>query len=98
LDISRQYDTGAIVGIFYSFTDTDIFTDTYNRGYHDKGIYLSLPLRMLLTSDSNQMLNYGISPWTRDVAARVTHWQDLFSFAKDIMPAKFKANLDEIRQ
>jgi hypothetical protein len=98
IDISRQYDTGTIVGIFYSFTDTDIFTDPYNRGYHNKGIYLNLPLRMLLTSDSNQMLNYGISPWTRDVAARVTHWQDLFGFAKDIMPAKFKANLDEIRE
>ena len=98
LDVNRQYDTGAVLGIYFSFTDTDIFTDIYNRGYHNKGVYLTLPLRMFLTNDSNQMLNYGISPWTRDVAATVTHWQDLFGFAKDIMPARFKANLDEIKE
>ena len=98
LDISRRYDTGAIVGIYYSFTDTDVFTEIWNRGYHHKGVYLSLPLRMFLTRDSSQMLNYGISPWTRDVAATVSHWQDLFSLAKDITPAKFRAKLVEIKE
>jgi hypothetical protein len=98
LDISRRYDTGAVAGIYYSFTDTDVFTDEWNRGYHHKGVYLSLPLRMFLTRDSSQMLNYGISPWTRDVAATVSHWQDLFSLAKDIMPARFKAKLGEIKE
>lgn len=98
IDISRRYNTGAVVGIYYSFTDTDVFTDEWNRGYHHKGVYLSLPLRMFLTRDSSQMLNYGISPWTRDVAATVSHWQDLFSLAKDIMPARFRAKLGEIKE
>ncbi|MFC1868563.1 YjbH domain-containing protein [Thermodesulfobacteriota bacterium] len=97
-DISRQYNTGTIIGIFYSFTDTDIFTDRYNRGYNHKGVYLSFPIRMFLTRDSNQMFNYGISPWTRDVAATVSHWQDLFGLGKDLMPAKFKTKLDEIKE
>ncbi len=98
LDISRRYDTGAVVGIYYSFTDTDVFTDIWNRGYHDKGVYLSLPLRMFLTRDSNQMLNYGISPWTRDVAATISHWQGLFSLTKDIIPARFRAKVGEIKE
>ena len=98
VDISRQYSTGAILGMYFSFTNTDIFTDQYNRGYHNKGIYLSLPLRMLLTSDSSQMLNYRTSPWTRDVATTVSHWQELFGFAKDLMPARFKANINEIKE
>ena len=98
LDISRRYDTGAVLGVYYSFTDTDVFTDEWNRGYHHKGVYLNLPLRMFLARDSSQMLNYGISPWTRDVAATVSHWQGLFSLSKDIMPARFKAKLGEIKE
>jgi hypothetical protein len=97
-DINREYDTGAIVGFYYSYTDTDIFTDTFNRGYNNKGVYLKLPIRMFLDHDSGQMLNYGISPWSRDVAATVPHWQDLFNLGKDLMPAKFKSGLSEIRK
>jgi hypothetical protein len=95
-DINREYDSGAIVGFYYSLTDTDIFADTFNRGYNNKGVYLNLPIRMFLDHDSGQILNYGISPWTRDVAATVPHWQDLFDLGKDLMPAKFKSRLSEI--
>jgi len=96
LDINREYDTGAIVGFYYSLTDTDNFTDPYNRGYNNKGVYLSLPIRMFFNHDSGERLYYGISPWTRDVAATVPHWQDLFDLGKNLMPAKFKSRLFEI--
>ncbi len=98
LDISRQYDTGAVAGIFVTFTDTDDIEPYYNKGYNHKGIYLSLPIRMFQDHDSARILNYGISPWTRDVGATVAHWQDLFSLAKDLMPSRFKAKAEEIKE
>ncbi|MDB9822437.1 YjbH domain-containing protein [Deltaproteobacteria bacterium] len=55
-------------------------------------------MRTLLTHDSIERLDYGISPWTRDVGITISHWQDLFSMGKDLMPAKFKAKLDEIKE
>ena len=96
-DINRQYDTGVILGIWYSFTDTDDFTG-FNKGYNHKGVYLSLPLKMFLADDSRQRLNYAISPWTRDVASRVTHWRNLFSLGKDLMPDIFKSDLNKIKE
>lgn len=96
-DISRQYDTGVTVGIWYSFTDTDDLTG-FNRGYNDKGVYLSLPVKMFLTHDSRVMYHYAMAPWTRDVAATVTHWQNLFGLGRDLMPAIFKSDLNKIKE
>jgi hypothetical protein len=98
IDISRRYDTGAVAGIFVTFTDTDDVEPYYNKGYNHKGIYLSLPMRMFLDRDSPRMLNYGLSPWTRDVGITVAHWQDLFSLAKDLMPSRFKAKAEELKE
>lgn len=97
-DINREFDTGAVVGFYYSYTDTDIFSDRFNRDYNNKGVYLNLPLRMFLERDSDKMLNYGISPWTRDVAATVPHWQDLFGSVKELMPARFRSGLSELKE
>jgi len=98
LDINREFDTGAVVGFYYSYTDTDIFTDKFNRDYNNKGVYLNLPFRMFLDHDSGEMLNYGISPWTRDVAATVPHWQDLYGSVKELMPAKFRSGISGLRE
>ena len=98
-EISRQYDTGAVVGMYFSLTDTDkIEPASFNKGYNNKGVYLTMPLRMLLNHDSAQTLNYGVSPWTRDVAITVPHWQDLFDLGKELMPAKFNSKLHEIKE
>jgi len=98
LDISRQYDTGVILGLFYSFTDTDDVKGHFNKGYNHKGVYMSMPVRTFLTRDSAQRFHYGMSPWTRDVGATVVHLYDLFSLGKDLMPGKFKARIDEIME
>ncbi|MBN1626295.1 MAG: YjbH domain-containing protein, partial [Deltaproteobacteria bacterium] len=97
-DINREFDTGAVVGLYYSYTDTDIFTDKFNRGYNNKGVYLNLPFRIFLDHDSNEMLNYGISPWTRDVAATVPHWQDIYSSVKELMPGIFRDGISGLRE
>lgn len=96
-DLSREYSTGAILGFWYSFTDTDDLT-AFNKGYHHKGIFLNVPARMFQDYESNIRYRYTISPWTRDVAATVSHWQDLFHLGSDLMPAEFTRDLRKIRE
>jgi opacity protein-like surface antigen len=96
-EVTREYDTGVIIGAWYSFTDSEKFTG-FNKGYNDKGIFLTLPLRLFLTHDSPTRYTYSISPWTRDVAATIYHWQPLFWLTKSLMPAEFKTKLDKMKK
>jgi hypothetical protein len=95
--VSREYDTGIIVGAWYSLTDTDELTG-YNKGYNDKGVFLRLPARVFLTHDSPERYYYSFRPWSRDVAAKPAHWQDLFDLGYDLMPAFFKARTSELKE
>jgi hypothetical protein len=94
--LSRQYDTGVTIGGWYSFTDTSGLTD-YNRDYHEKGVFITLPFRIFLTKDSPQKYTYAIAPWSRDVAARVYHWQTIYGLAGDLMPGRFRSNLTDLK-
>ena len=96
-EVSRTYNTGATVGFWYSYTDTDDLTG-FNQGYNDKGVFLSLPAQMFLNRETRTRYNYYVSPWTRDVAAKVYHWQELFGLAVDLMPATFKNELSKIKE
>ncbi len=95
-EVSRQYDTGVTFGFWYSFTDTDGLSG-YNKGYHDKGVFLSLPARMFLARDSRERYYYALSPWTRDVAATVFRWQPLYDLASGLMPAEFRKGFHTLR-
>ena len=95
--VSREYETGASVGFWYSFTDTDDFTASFNKDYHNKGVFFSVPVKMFLRRDSSSRYNYAFEPWTRDVASTVYHWQSLFGMASDLMPVDFRENLGKIR-
>jgi len=96
-EVSRKYNTGAILGFWYSYTDTDDLVG-FNKGYHDKGVFLSLPAQMFLNRETRMRYDYYIAPWTRDVAATVYHWQDLFRLEADLMPANFKNELSKIKE
>ncbi|MCP3677401.1 MAG: YjbH domain-containing protein, partial [Deltaproteobacteria bacterium] len=54
---------GVTVSAWYSFTDTSIFNDEFNRGYHDKGISVVIPLRIFKGSDTKTVYTYVLSPW-----------------------------------
>jgi Exopolysaccharide biosynthesis protein YbjH len=95
--VSRQYDTGVTIGGWYSLTDTNDLTD-YNKGYNEKGVFITLPLRIFLTKDSPQSYTYAIAPWSRDVAARIYHWQTLYGLAGDLMPGRVRAKLTDLTQ
>ncbi|MFA6148719.1 MAG: YjbH domain-containing protein [bacterium] len=69
---------GVILSAWYSATDTGVFTDPYNRGYHDKGISVDIPIRLFNGRDSRTAYRYSISPWTRDVAQDIDRYLSLF--------------------
>lgn len=73
-----KFFNGVVLSAWYSETNTDLFTDNFNRGYHDKGIAVTIPLRLFGGTDSKTSYGFGISPWTRDVAQDIDHFNTLF--------------------
>ncbi|NPU84337.1 MAG: hypothetical protein HPY65_07595 [Syntrophaceae bacterium] len=71
---------GVVLSAWYGISDTSVFTDSYNRGYHDKGIAVSIPIRLFLGRDSRSSYSFALSPWTRDVAQDIAHQGSLFDF------------------
>ncbi len=69
---------GVTLSAWYSATNTDFFTDQYNRGYHDKGISVEIPIRLFTGRDSRTAYRYSLSPWTRDVAQDIDRYLPLF--------------------
>ncbi|RJR40117.1 MAG: hypothetical protein C4576_20220 [Desulfobacteraceae bacterium] len=94
--VSREYDTGVVIGGWYTITDTDHLTG-FNRDYNDKGVFISVPVRMFLNRDSPRRYNYAIAPWSRDPGATPDHWQTLYGFAGDLTPWKFLSEIQEIK-
>jgi len=95
-EASREYDTGLVLGAWYSFTDTDHFLTPENQGYHDKGIFMRLPAQMFSIRETRTRYNYSLSPWTRDVAATVEHPSTLYDTGADLTPAQFGEDFDAI--
>ncbi|MBF0612541.1 MAG: YjbH domain-containing protein [Magnetococcales bacterium] len=68
-DLSRRFDNGAVVGGF--FTLTDIPATTFGEGSFDKGIYLTIPLDLLLPTSTNRTAGFAWRPLTRDGGQRL---------------------------
>ncbi len=67
VDFSRHY-KGFTVGAYATFTNSEkVFTSSQNQNYIDKGIYIQIPLDVFTYKNVKGRVNYGISPWTRDV-------------------------------
>ena len=69
---------GVTLSAWYSLTDTSVFSDGINNGYHDKGISVMIPIRLFTGHDSRAVYGQAISPWTRDVAQDIDHFSSLF--------------------
>jgi hypothetical protein len=75
-----KFINGVIISAWYSVTGTSVFNQPFNRGYHDKGISIVIPIRLFTGSDSRTSYYYSVSPWTRDVAQDIDHFNPLFDF------------------
>lgn len=94
---SREYDSGIVIGGWWSLTDTDDLQG-FSRGYDSKGVFITVPARILLSRDSPIRYNYSFAPWSRDAAQTPAQRQTLFDIAGDLMPGRFKAKLKDIKQ
>jgi hypothetical protein len=75
-----KFFNGVVLSAWYSFTDTSVFTDGFNKGYNDKGVSITIPLRLFRGADSRTVYRYAVSPWTRDVAQDIDHHNTLFDY------------------
>jgi len=89
-----KFINGVIIGVWYSATDTSVFKDDINRNYNDKGISVSIPLRLFKGTDSKIAYNWSLSPWTRDTGQDIEHLNRLF----DYMDKNTKISIDKSRR
>lgn len=69
VEMKRRFRSGVEMGFWYTVTNGNDITSpgTPANPYHDKGVFLSIPLNIMLTRDTRAVSNFSIAPWTRDV-------------------------------
>src|SRR5258708_3795892 len=79
-ELKRRFASGVEVGAWYTLTNGNDITSpgSPSSPYHDKGIFMSIPLEILLTRDTLAAGSFAISPWTRDVGQMVASPGDLY--------------------
>jgi membrane-associated phospholipid phosphatase len=80
LEFKRRFSSGLEIGAWYAKTNGKDITNpgTPTNPYNDKGIFLSIPLNIMLPSDSQANAGVALSPWTRDVGQLVASPGDLY--------------------
>jgi hypothetical protein len=84
IEVSRVVN-GFEVGFWYTYSDTSNFTGA-NKNYHDKGIFIRIPLRYFSTTDTAVIGSYSLAPWTRDVGQLAGRPFDLYQEIYRKMP------------
>lgn len=79
-EIKRRFRSGVEFGAWYTVTDIDDITPpgSPDDPYRDKGLFITIPLRSMLTADTRARPKLSISPWTRDVGQMVRSPDDLY--------------------
>ena len=79
-EFKRRFASGVEIGAWYTKTNGKDITNpgTPANPYNDKGVFLSVPLNIMLPMDSQAAAGIGLSPWTRDVGQMVASPGDLY--------------------
>jgi membrane-associated phospholipid phosphatase len=79
-ELKRRFASGVEMGAWYTVTNGRDITSpgTPSSPYHDKGIFVSIPLDTMLTYDTQAGAGFALSPWTRDVGQMVASPGDLY--------------------
>lgn len=85
LEFKRRFRSGVEIGAWYTKTNGKDITSpgTPSDPYNDKGIFLSIPLNIMLPSDTQEVAGFALSPWTRDVGQMVGSPGDLYELFED---------------
>jgi membrane-associated phospholipid phosphatase len=72
------------IGAWYAKTNGKDITSpgTPTNPYNDKGVFLSVPLNIMLPFDSQNTAGVALSPWTRDVGQMVASPGDLYELVE----------------
>lgn len=75
-EISRYFSSGLQMGFWYTYTNArDIIN---NAIYHDKGVFISVPLDIFYTKTNRSRWGYGMSAWLRDVGVTASTGNHLY--------------------
>jgi membrane-associated phospholipid phosphatase len=80
LEFKRRFRSGVEIGAWFTKTNGKDITSPGKPSdpYNDKGIFLSVPLNIMLPSDSQATAGFALAPWTRDVGQMVGSPGDLY--------------------
>jgi membrane-associated phospholipid phosphatase len=80
MEFKRRFQSGVEIGAWYTKTSGKDITNpgTPADPYNDKGVFLSVPLNIMLPMDSQANAGVALSPWTRDVGQMVASPGDLY--------------------
>jgi hypothetical protein len=84
LEFKRRFPSGVEIGAWYAKTSGKDITNpgTPANPYNDKGVFLSVPLNIMLPSDTQATASVALSPWTRDVGQMVASPGDLYDLVE----------------
>jgi membrane-associated phospholipid phosphatase len=84
LEFKRRFPSGVEVGAWYAKTNGKDITNpgTPANPYNDKGVFLSVPLNIMLPMDSQSTASVALAPWTRDVGQMVASPGDLYELTE----------------
>jgi membrane-associated phospholipid phosphatase len=79
-ELKRRFQSGVEIGAWYAKTNGKDITNpgTPANPYNDKGVFLSIPLNIMLPSDTQASAGVALAPWTRDVGQMVASPGDLY--------------------
>jgi len=79
-ELKRRFKSGIEIGAWYTLTNGDDITPPGSPGspYYDKGVFLFVPLNVMLTKDTQATSTLSLAPWTRDVGQMVLSPGDLY--------------------
>ncbi|WP_373999843.1 YjbH domain-containing protein [Massilia sp. AB1] len=85
MEFKRRFRSGVEIGAWYTRTNGRDITSpgTPANPYNDKGIFLSVPLNIMLLADTQASAGFAIAPWTRDVGQMVFSPGDLYEVMED---------------
>lgn len=80
-EVTRYFPSGLRVTLWYTATNGH---DKVNGSiYHDKGIYVSMPLDIFYTHTDRGRWGYGLSAWLRDVGVTAENGRHLYSMIRE---------------
>ena len=94
LEVSRTFGSGVELGAWYTMTNGNDITSPGQPDdpYFDKGLFVSIPLRSMLTKDTRAAPRMALAPWTRDVGQVVKSPGDLFQ----IIHSRMRVGIEDV--